>query len=88
MLHRPQQFSQFGTIAGVSRLKASDTHSKRSYGFIDYQETIAARRAFASKVFVKGKHVKARSGHVGPTSNVVLLMRLHERASMQQRFSY
>ncbi len=42
----------------MSRLKACETQSKKSYGFIDYAESIAARRAFASKIFVKGKHVK------------------------------
>jgi hypothetical protein len=40
------------------RIKSSETHSKKSYGFIDYSESIAVRRAFGSKVFVKGRHVK------------------------------
>ena len=60
MMFSLQQFSQYGTIAGVSRLKASETHSKQSYGFIDYGDPTGMRRAFGSKVFVKGKHVKVR----------------------------
>ena len=54
-----QQFSQFGIINGVSRLKAGkETSVKKTYGFLDFREDKSVRRAFGSKIFVKGKHVK------------------------------
>jgi len=52
------QFAQFGVIEGVSRLKPTCERQKQSYGFVDYAEDISTRRAFSSKVFVKGRHVK------------------------------
>ncbi|XP_059093976.1 uncharacterized protein LOC131889010 [Tigriopus californicus] len=54
-----RQFAHFGVIQGISRLRGSGaTTSRISYGFIDFQEVVSIRRAFASKVFVKGRHVK------------------------------
>ena len=53
-----QQFSQFGTVSGVSRLRASETSCKRGFGFVEFKEgQRAVNRAFGSKVFVKGKLV-------------------------------
>ncbi len=52
------QLIQFGQIMGVSRLKASDTSVKRSYGFVEFKAPISVKRAFVNKIFIKGKHVK------------------------------
>ena len=40
------------------RLRGSDAHSNVSYGFVDFTDNLGMRKAFASKVFIKGKHVK------------------------------
>lgn len=54
-----RQFGLFGVIQGISRLRGSGTTTSQvSYGFIDFQENVSIRRAFASKVFVHGRHVK------------------------------
>ena len=53
-----KQFSQYGTVTGVSRLKSSETSVKQGFGFVEYKEGMnAVGRAFGAKVFVKGKHV-------------------------------
>jgi hypothetical protein len=40
------------------RLLSSETSAKKSYGLIDFVDSKSVRRAFGSKTFVKGKHVK------------------------------
>ncbi len=42
----------------VFRLKSSETSVKKCYGFIDFVEPKSMMRAFGSKIFVKGKHVR------------------------------
>ena len=40
------------------RIRGSETHAKKSYGFVDFEESISVRRAFGAKIFVKGKLVQ------------------------------
>ena len=55
----------FCLTQGVSRLKGNETTSKKSYGLMDFKDTIAMRKAFGAKIFVKGKHVKIALSRFG-----------------------
>ena len=62
-------------------MKGSVTSSTKSYGFIDFAEVISTRRAFGSKIFVRGKHVKIAMSRfaleVVLSSNVVYFFEAH-----------
>ena len=55
-----RQFQEFGAMTGVAIVGGSTSSSAatKSYGIVDYKEPISVRRAFISKIFVKGKFVK------------------------------
>ncbi len=56
---------------------------KKSYGFIDFCEAKSMMRAFGSKVFVKGKHVRVALSRfameVGKKWNEKVLIHIHKR---------
>ena len=84
------QLSQYGVIKGVSKLSAEISSVKKSFAFVEFNDTISVKRTYTNKIFIKGKHVKVTLSKLAMelilSRTVVFFYEAHEYCNKNHTF--